>query len=148
MTSTGKGCTAAASGDAEQSSAGRADIEEQMDVEAAHALAPAANELVVGPACGGTDPLTQGLLNAVQAVLNGSGHHPLASMVSNSWETDPEGQPASVTRIEHADLRWAAPPWGSAGPGTASSRPAGPPASCSCETERGRTRVSTAPPAG
>jgi subtilase family serine protease len=108
--SAGKGCTAAASGAAEQSSAGvNPDIEEQMDVEAAHALAPGANELVVaGLACGGTDPLTQGLLNAVQAILNGSGHHPLASIVSNSWETDPEGQPASVTKIEHADLLQAA----------------------------------------
>jgi subtilase family serine protease len=108
--SAGKGCTATASGAAEQSSAGtNPDIEEQMDVEAAHALAPGANELVVaGLACGGTDPLTQGLLNAVQAVLNGSGHHPLASIVSNSWETDPEGQPASMTKIEHADLLQAA----------------------------------------
>jgi subtilase family serine protease len=81
------------------------DVEEQMDLEAAYAMAPGARELVVsGLSCGGSDPEVQGLLNGVNAVLDGSGQRPLASIVSNSWQTGPEGQAASVTKIEHADL--------------------------------------------
>jgi subtilase family serine protease len=106
----GTGCGDDASGREEQPGAGAAfDIEEQMDIEAAYAMAPGANELEVdGLSCGGSDPVMQGLLNAVTAVLGGSGHHPLASIVSNSWESDPEGQTASVTKVEHADLLQAA----------------------------------------
>jgi subtilase family serine protease len=85
------------------------DVEEQMDVEAAYAMAPGARELVVsGLSCGGSDPEVQGLLNGVNAVLDGSGKRPLATIVSNSWQTGPEGQAASVTNVEHADLLRAA----------------------------------------
>jgi subtilase family serine protease len=102
--SVGKGCTnaTATATDQDVSSGG---LEQQMDAEAAYAIAPGIKELVVnGLSCGGTDPQVQGLLNAVGAVLNGTGHRPLASIVSNSWVSGPEGQPASVTEIEHADL--------------------------------------------
>jgi subtilase family serine protease len=80
-----------------------------MDIEAAYAMAPGARELVVsGLSCGGSDPETQGLLNGIDAVLGGSGKHPLASILSFSYQTGPEGQAASVTKIEHADLLRAA----------------------------------------
>jgi subtilase family serine protease len=108
--SVGKGCGNTTDG-AEQSSVGAEDpqVEEQMDVEAAYAMAPGANELVVaGASCGGIDPVSQGYLDADQAVLDGSGHHPLASIASNSWESGGEGQPASETKIEHAYLLQAA----------------------------------------
>jgi subtilase family serine protease len=82
-------------------------IEEYMDVEAAYAMAPGATDLVVtSTICGSpSDPISQSLIDANQAVLDGSGHHPLASIVSNSWDSDPEGaQPASETSVEHAFL--------------------------------------------
>jgi len=100
--SAGKGCTDTTADTLAQDPG---DVEEQMDIEAAYAMAPGVRELVVsGLACGGSDPEVQGLLNAVGAVLNGSGHRPLASIVSNSWISGAESQPASVTKIEHADL--------------------------------------------
>jgi subtilase family serine protease len=108
--SVGKGCADTAA-DAQQPkfSAGMPQLEEQMDVEAAYAMAPGANEIVVaGAACGGSDPVSQGYIDADQAVVNGSGHHPLASIASNSWDSGPEGQPASETKIEHAYLLQAA----------------------------------------
>jgi subtilase family serine protease len=96
---------AAASAAPGDTAPGSADIEEQMDIEAAYAMAPGASELVIaGVSCGGIDPVSQGLLDADQAVLDGTGHHPLASITSNSWESGPEGQPASETTIEHATL--------------------------------------------
>jgi subtilase family serine protease len=107
--SVGSPCGDTSVGREQPSATAAADIEEQMDVEAAYAMAPDANELVVaGASCGGSDPVTQSYLDADQAVLDGSGHHPLASIASNSWESDPEGQPASVTDIEHAYLLQAA----------------------------------------
>jgi subtilase family serine protease len=74
--------------------------EEELDVEAAYAIAPGAKELVVGGlACGGTDPITQALLNADQAILGGTGKRPLATIVANSWEDF--GAPASVVSAAH-----------------------------------------------
>jgi subtilase family serine protease len=104
--SAGKACAATpADAQRQPASASDPDVEEQMDLEAAYAMAPGARELVVsGLSCGGSDPEVQGLLNGVNAVLDGSGQRPLASIVSNSWQTGPEGQAASVTKIEHADL--------------------------------------------
>jgi subtilase family serine protease len=107
--SVGKGCSGTSRIQDQPSDGPALDDEEQMDIEAAYLMAPGANEIVVaGATCGGTDPETQALLNAVQGVLNGSGHHPLASIASNSWESGPEGQPASETKIEHAQLLQAA----------------------------------------
>ncbi len=108
-----KSCGASGSGASavqQRSATGAAlDIEEQMDVEVAYAMAPGANELVVtGVSCGGSDPETQALIDADQGVVDGSGHHPLASIASNSWESGDEGQPASETSLEHAVLLQAA----------------------------------------
>jgi subtilase family serine protease len=73
-------------------------------------MAPGASELVVASTiCGSPiDPVSQGLIDADQAVLDGTGHRPLATIASNSWDSDPEGQPASETRVEHAFLLQAA----------------------------------------
>lgn len=109
--SVGKGCTSGASAGHLRPVPGIApdQIEEPMDIEAAYAMAPGADEIVVGGvSCGGNDPETQALIDASQAVLAGSGRHPLASIASNSWESGPEGQPASETKIEHAVLLQAA----------------------------------------
>ncbi|HEX4088315.1 MAG TPA: S53 family peptidase [Trebonia sp.] len=103
----GKGCSEAdpADGRATAAAAPDVDVEEQMDLEAAYAMAPGVREVVVsGLSCAGSDPETQGLLNAVSKVLGGSGRRPLASIVSNSWDSGPETQPASTTKVEHADL--------------------------------------------
>lgn len=87
-----------------QPSACKADafnVEEQLDVEAAYAMAPAASELVVaGNSCGDQ---TQSLIDADIAVL-GNGNHPLATIASNSWEDFSELQPASLINIIHAYL--------------------------------------------
>jgi len=105
----GKVCVGDVSGTAKRADTGPIDPEEEMDVEAAYAMAPGANELVVyGLTCGTDGSPVQSLLNAVGAVLGGSGHHPLASIVSNSWTSDTEVQPASVTKIEHTQLLQAA----------------------------------------
>ncbi len=106
----GTGCSDGTSGAQRQAGPASGDAPEvQLDMEAAYAMAPGVNELVVnGLSCGGTDPYTQGLLNAVKTVLTGTGHHPLASIVSNSWTSGSEDQAASVTKIEHADLLQAA----------------------------------------
>ena len=80
-------------------------VEEQLDVESVYDMAPGAHELVVGgDSCNNGDFGLQGLFNADQAVLSGSGGHPLASIVSNSWEGGQESQPATLTNIEHAFL--------------------------------------------
>ena len=85
-------------------------IEEPMDVEAAYAMAPGASELVMtSTICGSpVDPISQAFIDADQAVLDGTGHRPLATIASNSWDSDPEGQPASETKVEHAFLLQAA----------------------------------------
>jgi subtilase family serine protease len=81
-----------------------ADIEEQLDVEMSYAMAPGANQLVVGgDSCNEGDYGMQGLFNADLAVL-GTGSHPLATVASNSWESGTEGQAPALTNIEHAIL--------------------------------------------
>ena len=83
-------------------------IEEQLDVEASYAMAPGANQLVVGgDSCNQGDYGLQGLFNADLAIL-GTGAHPLASIASNSWGSGPEEQAPSVTGIEHSILVQAA----------------------------------------
>lgn len=85
------------------------DVEEQLDVESSYDMAPAASQLVVGgDSCDFGDFGLQGLFNADEAVLGGSGGHPLASIVSNSWESGQETQPPDLTKIEHAFLVQAA----------------------------------------
>jgi subtilase family serine protease len=85
-------------------------IEEQTDVESSYDMAPGASQLVVGgDSCNTGDFGLQGLFNADVAVLDGSGGHPLATVVSNSWEVPlGELQPVSFTKIEHAFLTKAA----------------------------------------
>jgi subtilase family serine protease len=85
-------------------------IEEQTDVESSYDMAPGASQLVVGgDSCNTGDFGLQGLFNADMAVLDGSGGHPLATVVSNSWEVPlGELQPVSFTKIEHAFLTKAA----------------------------------------
>jgi len=80
-------------------------VEESLDVEATYAMAPGANELVVGgDGCDTGDSGLQGLFDADLAVLNGNGKHPLATIASNSWGSGDEDQPALLTNIEHAYL--------------------------------------------
>jgi subtilase family serine protease len=84
-------------------------LEEQLDVEASYAMAPGANQLVVGgDSCNDGDYGLQGLFNADEAILDGASGHPLATLASNSWEGNTEGQPAVLTNIEHAYLLRAA----------------------------------------
>jgi subtilase family serine protease len=81
------------------------DGEEQLDVEAAYDMAPGATEYVVGGnACDTGYEGLQGLFDADLKVLSGNGKQPLASVVSNSWESGTEGQPAVYINIEHAFL--------------------------------------------
>ena len=83
-------------------------VEEQLDVEASYDMAPGANQLVVGgDGCNNGDSGLQGLFNADIAVLNGNGHHPLASVASNSWGVG-EAQPPIDLRIETSYLLRAA----------------------------------------
>ncbi len=80
-------------------------VEEQLDVESSYAVAPGANQLVVGgDSCNNGDFGLQGLFDADTAVLGGAGNHPLASVASNSWEGGGESQAASATDIEHSYL--------------------------------------------
>ena len=80
-------------------------VEESLDVEATYAMAPGANELVVGgDGCDNGDSGLQGLFDADLAVLNGNGSRPLATIASNSWGSGDEAQPALLTNIEHAYL--------------------------------------------
>jgi subtilase family serine protease len=86
-----------------------ANIEEQLDVESSYDMATSANQLVVGgDSCDNGDFGLQGLFDADQAILDGAGNHPLASIASNSWEGGGEDQPAALTMIEHAFLVQAA----------------------------------------
>jgi subtilase family serine protease len=81
------------------------DVEEQLDVESSYAMAPGANQLVVGgDSCNEGDFGLQGLFDADVAILDGVGGHPLASVASNSWEGGIEAQPDVLTAIEHAYL--------------------------------------------
>jgi subtilase family serine protease len=81
------------------------DVEEQLDVEASYALAPLANQLVVGgDSCNNGFFGLQALFDADTAVLGGAGARPLAQIVSNSWEGLDESEPAGIVNIEHAYL--------------------------------------------
>lgn len=86
------------------------DGEEQMDVESAYDMAPDINILVAGgDSCSTVDAGLGGMLfDPVSTVLGGNGSAPLATVVSNSWESAGENQPASWTDIEHAFLLRAA----------------------------------------
>ena len=86
------------------------DGEEQMDVESAYDMAPDINILVAGgDSCSTVDGGLGGqLFDPVSTVLGGNGSAPLATVVSNSWETDLESQPAAWTNIEHSFLLRAA----------------------------------------
>ncbi|HEY6492411.1 MAG TPA: S53 family peptidase [Trebonia sp.] len=76
--------------------------EEQMDVESSYSMAPMANQLVVGgDSCNDGDFGLQALYDADLAVLNGTDGHPLAQIVSNSWEGGDESVPADELAIEH-----------------------------------------------
>jgi subtilase family serine protease len=91
------------------SACGNFDIEEQLDVETSYDMAPGASQLVVGgDSCNDGDFGDQGLFDADIAVLGGTGHHPLASVASNSWEVADEDQPPLASEIEHAYLVQAA----------------------------------------
>jgi subtilase family serine protease len=80
-------------------------IEEQLDVEASYDMAPGANQLVVGgDGCNSGDFGLQGLFNADQAIIDGAGGHPLATVASNSWEGGDDSQPPFLTNIETAYL--------------------------------------------
>ncbi|HEX4091079.1 MAG TPA: S53 family peptidase [Trebonia sp.] len=84
-------------------------VEEQMDVEASYDMAPLASQLVVGgDSCNNGFYGLQSLFDADTAILNGVGGHPLAQIVSNSWEGNDESQPVSLVNIEHAYLLRAA----------------------------------------
>ena len=81
------------------------DLEEQLDVEISHAMAPDARQIVVGgDGCNQGDFGLQGLFDADIAVLDGAGGLPLATAASNSWGSGGERQPASISNIEHAYL--------------------------------------------
>jgi subtilase family serine protease len=81
------------------------DLEEQLDVESSYDMAPGANQIVVGgDSCNNGDQGLQGLFNADIAVLDGAAGHPLATIASNSWESDVEAQAPFITNIENAYL--------------------------------------------
>jgi subtilase family serine protease len=80
-------------------------IEEQLDVESSYAMAPMANQLVVGgDSCNNGFFGLQALFDADTAILNGVGGHPLAQIASNSWEGFDESEPVNILNIEHAYL--------------------------------------------
>jgi subtilase family serine protease len=80
-------------------------VEEQLDVEASYDMAPGASQLVVGgPSCNDGDDNNQALFDADTAILDGKDGHPLATIVSNSWESGDDGQATSYTMIENAYL--------------------------------------------
>jgi subtilase family serine protease len=80
------------------------DYEEQLDVESAYDMAPGANLLVVGGDSCGSDYGLGGLFEADEAILDGNGSSPLASIASNSWESGDDSQPVSETTIENTYL--------------------------------------------
>ena len=72
-------------------------VEEQLDVEASYAMAPMANQLVVGgDSCDNGFFGLQALFDADLAVLNGIGGRPLAQVASNSWEAGTRPSPANT----------------------------------------------------
>jgi len=82
---------------------GSYDVESQMDSEAVYAMAPGASQLmVVAAGCN----QNQSLLDSDLSVLTGNGHHPSASIESNSWQI-PLGQ-VSPKAVHAIDLRAAA----------------------------------------
>jgi subtilase family serine protease len=84
-------------------------VEEQLDVEASYAMAPLANQLVVGgDSCNNGFSGDQSVFDADTAILDGKDGRPLARIVSNSWETGDESIPANQLTIEHAYLLRAA----------------------------------------
>lgn len=85
------------------------DVEEQLDVEAGYAMAPKAHHLLVGgDTCGYEHNGTQPLFDAIQTVLDGNGHAPLATIASNSWGIGTESSPAIYSKLAHAQLVQAA----------------------------------------
>ena len=95
----GSACEAASAADrAAQSPA--VDVEAEMDSEAVYAMAPGADQvMVVGTGC----DEDQALLDAASTVLTGNGHHPLASIASNSWQI-PLGEVSPQT-VHAIDVR-------------------------------------------
>jgi subtilase family serine protease len=84
-------------------------LEEQLDVEASYAMAPLANQLVVGgDSCNNGFFGLQALFDADTAILNGVNGHPLAQIASNSWGIGSEAQPVNLLNIVHAYLLRAA----------------------------------------
>jgi subtilase family serine protease len=87
------------------------DGEEQLDVEAAYDMAPAASLLVVsGNPCTTANDGLSALFDADLAVIDGNGTTPLATIVSNSWE-NPAGESypvSSYQKIVHSYLIQAA----------------------------------------
>ena len=79
----GSACTAPSAAADRAAQSPPVDVEAEMDAEAVYAMAPGANQvMVVGTGC----DEDQALLDAASAVLTGDGHHPLASIASNSWQ--------------------------------------------------------------
>ena len=83
------------------------DVEEQLDSESVYAMAPAANQLLVGgDTCNDQLGGVQALYDAESTVLNGNGKAPLASIESNSWGiTGGETFPRIYQTTAHAILR-------------------------------------------
>jgi subtilase family serine protease len=90
-------------GSTAREAAPRYDDESEMDSEAVYAVAPSANQVMV---IGGGCDEDQALLDAALAVLTGDGHHPSASIESNSWQI-PIGEVPPKT-VHTIDLRAAA----------------------------------------
>jgi subtilase family serine protease len=83
------------------------DVEEQLDVENSYAMAPGANQLVIGgDSCNNGDFGLQGLFDADIVNIDGTAadHHPLANISSNSWGPGDDTQPAILTNIMHTYL--------------------------------------------
>jgi subtilase family serine protease len=86
-------------------------VEEQLDSEAAYAMSPGANQLMIdGDSCDQALEGIQPLFDALDTVLGGDGSSPMASIVSNSWGLmDGEQDPPVYAQTAHAiDLRAAA----------------------------------------
>ncbi|GHE12804.1 serine protease [Streptomyces alanosinicus] len=96
----GTSCPAPARGAAR---AAAVNDEAEMDSEALYAMAPGADQLMV---IGGGCDEDQALLDAALAVLTGNGHHPSASIESNSWQI-PLGEVPERT-VHAIDVRAAA----------------------------------------
>lgn len=87
------------------------DVEEQLDSEAAYAMAPGATQLMVdGDSCDEGLEGVQALFNAQLAVLSGNGNSASASIESNSWGLSAgESLPSNYAETAHEiNLRAAA----------------------------------------